>query len=284
MINKKFIKSIEIIPSRYKIDNLLLDKILKYNKSFDFLDIACTPMANLRISPLSFAHNLIQKGINPKKLIINVSTRDKNTLALQSEILGALSMKINKLLLIKGDKISIGNSKKSKEVFEINTNELVGLVKKMNNGKDYSNNSIGYKTNFIIGSTLNIDLSLRKIKSTLIKRNNLGSNFFITQPLYSELDFINLSKLSTLTSNKILAGIFPIKNKKTFKNLNNKINGINKDNSLFKKLRKTNETDFLDVSSEYLINLLKKYRKDLDGVHIMTAGDIKLASKISSEI
>ena len=284
MINKKFIKSIEIIPSRYKIDNLLLDKILKYNKSFDFLDIACTPMANLRISPLSFAHNLIQKGINPKKLIINVSTRDKNTLALQSEILGALSMKINKLLLIKGDKISIGNSKKSKEVFEINTNELVGLVKKMNNGKDYSNNFIGYKTNFIIGSTLNIDLSLRKIKSTLIKRNNLGSNFFITQPLYSELDFINLSKLSTLTSNKILAGIFPIKNKKTFKNLNNKINGINKDNSLFKKLRKTNETDFLDVSSEYLINLLKKYRKDLDGVHIMTAGDIKLASKISSEI
>ena len=284
MINKKFIKSIEIIPSRYKIDNLLLDKILKYNKSFDFLDIACTPMANLRISPLSFAHNLIQKGINPKKLIINVSTRDKNTLALQSEILGALSMNINKLLLIKGDKISIGNSKKSKEVFEINTNELVGLVKKMNNGKDYSNNFIGYKTNFIIGSTLNIDLSLRKIKSTLIKRNNLGSNFFITQPLYSELDFINLSKLSTLTSNKILAGIFPIKNKKTFKNLNNKINGINKDNSLFKKLRKTNETDFLDVSSEYLINLLKKYRKDLDGVHIMTAGDIKLASKISSEI
>tara|TARA_Y100001936_G_scaffold219813_1_gene233497 strand:- start:39580 stop:40494 length:915 start_codon:yes stop_codon:yes gene_type:complete len=284
LINKKFIKSIEIIPSRYKIDNLLLDKILKYNKSFDFLDIACTPMANLRISPLSFAHGLIMKGIKPNKLIINFSTRDKNTLALQSEILGALSMKVNKLLLIKGDKINIGNSKKSKEVFEINTNELISLVNKLNSGKDYSNNSLGYKTDFLIGSTLNIDLPFKKIEKNLIKRNNIGSNFFITQPLYSELDFINLSKLSALSSNKILAGIFPIKNKKTFKNLNNKINGINKDNSLFKELKKTKEEDYLKISTEYLIDLLIKYKKNLDGIHIMTAGDIKLASQISSKI
>jgi len=125
LIKKKFIKSIEIIPSRYKIDNLLLNQILKSNKSFDLLDIACAPMANLRISPISYAHKLILKGINPKKMIINFSTRDKNTLALQSEILGAASMGISNLLLVKGDPISIGNSRKSKEVFELKTNELI---------------------------------------------------------------------------------------------------------------------------------------------------------------
>ena len=82
-------------------------------------------MANLRITPISLAHSLISQGISPKKIIINFSTRDRNTLALQSEILGALAMKIDKILVVKGDKIIKGNSKKSKEVFEINTGKLI---------------------------------------------------------------------------------------------------------------------------------------------------------------
>ena len=106
MIKKKLLKSIEIIPPRYKIDNQLLRNLSKYQNNFDFLDIACSPMANLRISAITFAHNLIIKGVKKEKLIINFSTRDKNTLALQSEILGTYGMGINRLLIVKGDKIS----------------------------------------------------------------------------------------------------------------------------------------------------------------------------------
>ena len=66
-------------------------------------------MANLRITPISLAHLLIGQGVNSQKIIINFSTRDRNTLALQSEILGALAMKINKILVVKGDRIIKGN-------------------------------------------------------------------------------------------------------------------------------------------------------------------------------
>tara|TARA_B100001559_G_scaffold4476_1_gene3803 strand:+ start:1770 stop:2624 length:855 start_codon:yes stop_codon:yes gene_type:complete len=284
LIKKNFIKTIEIIPSRYKIDNLFLNKVLKYSKSFDFIDLACAPMANLRISPISFAHNLIMKGIDPQKIIINISVRDKNSLALQSDILGVSGMKIKNLLLVRGDPISIGNSKKSKEVFELNTNDLISLVAKLNKGRDYSNNKMDYKPGFAIGSTLNIDLPIEKIKRNLRNREKIGSNFFITQPLYSETDFVNLCELSSISSSKILAGIFPIKNIRTLNNLNNKINGINKDNPLFKTLKKADEKDFQKLSSSYLVDLLIKYKKDLDGVHIMTAGDLKVASKLSEKI
>ena len=162
---------------------------------------------------------------------------------------------------------------------------FIGPVKnKLNSGKDYSNNDTNYKPKFKIGSTLNIDLPRKKIERTIALRSLNGSNFFITQPLYSEEDFINLCKLSNKNSYKVLAGIFPIKNAKTFKNLNHKIDGINRNNTLFKKLKISSEEDFLKISSEHLINLLIKYKKDLDGVHIMTAGDLKLASKISEKI
>ena len=133
---KKFQKSIEIIPPRYKIDNKLIINIKRNQQYFDYLDIACCPMANLRISPISFAHKLIMEGVDHKKLILNFSTRDKNTLALQSDILGAYSMNINKILLVKGDPLNIGNSNKSKEVFEVSTNNLIRIVKNLDRGFD----------------------------------------------------------------------------------------------------------------------------------------------------
>ena len=76
-------------------------------------------MATLRVNPIAVAHRLILKGIKPEKLIVNFSSRDRNSLALQSEIFGALSIKLKNILIVRGDPITYGNSKNSKEVFEL---------------------------------------------------------------------------------------------------------------------------------------------------------------------
>ena len=260
---KKFLKSIEIIPSRYKIDKKLVVDIKRSQQHFDYLDIACCPMANLRISPISFAHHLIIKGVPGKKLILNFSTRDRNSLALQSEILGTYSMGIDKILLVRGDSLTIGNSKKSNEVFELSTNDLIRIVRNLNKGFDYCNNKLKFDAGFNIGSTINIDKKYNSIRSTIKKRSDMGSIFFITQPLFAKNDFELLVKLSKNNKYKILAGILPIKNKQILDNLKNKINGI---------------------SIDYFADMLSCYKKHLDGVHIMTSGDIKMAAKIAKTI
>ena len=282
--NRKFVKSIEIIPPRCKIDKILIQNIIKNQKYFDYLDIACCPMANLRISPLAFAHNLIIKGADYKKIILNFSTRDKNTLALQSEILGAHSMKLNKVLLVKGDPIKIGNSRNSKEVFEVSTNSLIKIVNNLTKGKDFAGNKLNFKAQFVTGSTINIDNNYKSIKSTISKRVKIGSDFFITQPLYTDDDFEKLIKLSRNKEYKILGGILPIKNKKTLFNMKNKINGITKGNKLFEILSKSKESDFVNISTDFFLKSLEKYKRHLDGIHIMTSGDIKLAVRISKVI
>lgn len=282
--NRKFVKSIEIIPPRCKIDKILIQNIIKNQKYFDYLDIACCPMANLRISPLAFAHNLIIKGADYKKIILNFSTRDKNTLALQSEILGAHSMKLNKVLLVKGDPIKIGNSRNSKEVFEVSTNSLIKIVNNLTKGKDFAGNKLNFKAQFVTGSTINIDNNYKSIKSTISKRVKIGSDFFITQPLYTDDDFEKLIKLSRNKEYKILGGILPIKNKKTLFNMKNKINGITKGNKLFEILSKSKESDFVNISTDFFLESLEKYKRHLDGIHIMTSGDIKLAVRISKVI
>ena len=281
---KKFLKSIEIIPSRYKIDKKLVIDIKRSQQYFDYLDIACCPMANLRISPISFAHHLIIKGIPNKKLILNFSTRDRNSLALQSEILGTYSMGIDNILLVRGDSLTIGNSKKSNEVFELSTNDLIRIVRNLNKGFDYCNNKLKFDAGFNIGSTINIDRKYNSIRSTIKKRSELGSIFFITQPLFTKNDFELLVKLSKNKKYKVLAGILPIKNKQILDNLKNKINGISKSNLLFEKLSKAREKDFSKISIDYFADMLSSYKKYLDGVHIMTSGDIKMAAKIAKTI
>ena len=281
---KKFLKSIEIIPSRYKIDKKLVIDIKRSQQYFDYLDIACCPMANLRISPISFAHHLIIKGIPNKKLILNFSTRDRNSLALQSEILGTYSMGIDNILLVRGDSLTIGNSKKSNEVFELSTNDLIRIVRNLNKGFDYCNNKLKFDAGFNIGSTINIDRKYNSIRSTIKKRSDLGSIFFITQPLFTKNDFELLVKLSRNKKYKVLAGVLPIKNKQILDNLKNKINGISKSNLLFEKLSKAREKDFSKISIDYFADMLSSYKKYLDGVHIMTSGDIKMAAKIAKTI
>lgn len=281
---KKFLKSIEIIPSRYKIDKKLVIDIKRSQQYFDYLDIACCPMANLRISPISFAHHLIIKGVPNKKLILNFSTRDRNSLALQSEILGTYSMGIDNILLVRGDSLTIGNSKKSNEVFELSTNDLIRIVRNLNKGFDYCNNKLKFDAGFNIGSTINIDRKYNSIRSTIKKRSDLGSIFFITQPLFTKNDFELLVKLSRNKKYKVLAGVLPIKNKQILDNLKNKINGISKSNLLFEKLSKAREKDFSKISIDYFADMLSSYKKYLDGVHIMTSGDIKMAAKIAKTI
>ena len=112
----------------------------------------------------------------------------------------------------------------------------------------------------------------------------LGSNFFITQPIYSESDFELMSKLSLNTDYKILCGILPITNSKVLNNVFKKLGGINIDTEHLKKIKKIDENKIFNHSKEYLKNLIKVYKDNLDGIHIMTSGDISKALKLIENI
>ena len=289
MINSNLYKntfktSFEVVPPKYGINNIFLKKLVKYSNRFDLLDLTCCPMANLRITPISIAHLLINQGVSSKKIIINFSTRDRNTLALQSEILGALAMKINKILVVKGDRIIKGNSKKSKEVFEINTVKLIKILSDLREGYDYCKNRTNTSLNYEIFSTLNLNKSYKELKKIINQRLKQGSNFFITQPIFSESDFELISKLSMKTDYKILCGILPITNTKVLNTVFKKLGGVNIDSQHLKKIKNIDENEIFNYSKEYLKNLIKVYKSHLDGIHIMTSGDISKASKLIENI
>ena len=273
-------KSFEIVPPRYSISDSFVNKILKYEKNFDLLDITCCPMATLRVNPIAVAHKLILKGVDPEKLIVNFSSRDRNSLALQSEIFGALSIKLKNILIVKGDPISYGNSKKAKEVFELNTDEMISNVNKINKGLDFNNNETKSKMNINIFSALNINRSFNKIKTTIQKRLKRGSKFFITQPIYSESDFEKIIRLSDSKDYKIFAGILPVKNKRILDNLLKKLGGISIDSPHLVDLAKCDDKKIHSHSSNHLKKLIKIYKKNLDGLHLMTSGSIIEASNL----
>lgn len=279
-----FKKSFEIVPPKYNIKDNYLSKIIKYQHNFDLLDITCSPLAKLRISPVALAHKLILKGIDKRKLIINFSTRDKNSLALQSEILGVISMGINKLLVVKGDKINVGDSKRAQEVYEVNTDSLIQIIKNFSNGHDYNNNPVTIDKNYEIFSALNLNKSLNELKKTIQRRLKKGSRIFITQPVYSEYDFDLVAKISKNKNYKILCGVLPISNIFALNNIIKKLGGINVNSKHIRELKRMNNKRMSSSSEEYLKKLISEYKNDLDGIHVMTYGNIAKASKIVKDL
>lgn len=282
--NNTIQKSFEIVPPRYSISDSFINKIIKYEKSFDLLDITCCPMATLRVNPIAVAHRLILKGIKSEKLIVNFSSRDRNSLALQSEIFGALSIKLKNILIVKGDPITYGNSKNSKEVFELTTDQIINKVNNINKGLDFNNNETNSKFYINIFSTLNINRSFNEIKKTIQNRLRKGSKFFITQPIYSESDFEKIIKLSKSKDYKIFAGILPVKNKKILGNLLKKLGGITIDSPHLVELANYDDKKIHSHSSKHLKELIKVYKKNLDGLHLMTSGSINEASNLIKDL
>ena len=193
-------------------------------------------------------------------------------------------MGINKLLVVKGDKINVGDSKRAQEVYEVNTDSLIQIIKNFSNGHDYNNNPITIDKNYEIFSALNLNKSLNELKKTIQRRLKKGSRIFITQPVYSEYDFDLIAKISKNKNYKILCGVLPISNIFALNNIIKKLGGINVNSKHIRELKRMNNKRMSSSSEEYLKKLISEYKNDLDGIHVMTYGNIAKASKIVKDL
>jgi len=147
------------------------------------------PLAVMRMGSVGMAHLLEREGV---PTIMHLSCRDKNLIALQSTILEAAALGISALLPITGDPAKVGDQPQATSVYDLNSFELIRLIRSMNEGKGYSGASIQKATNFAIGCAFNpnvrdLDMQVRRLK----KKIEAGAQFALPQPLY-DMDRIPL--------------------------------------------------------------------------------------------
>jgi methionine synthase / methylenetetrahydrofolate reductase (NADH) len=180
----QFAISVEVDPPRGINPNKMLQgaKLLK-DAGVDCVDIGDSPMARVRMSCIAFAA-LCEQQVGVETLI-HFTTRDRNLMALQSELLGAHALGIRNVIALTGDPPQTGSYPTATGVWDVKSPGFIKVIKQLNQGVDWAGNSIGRPTDFLIACAVNpmaedldyeLDWYHQKVEA--------GADFAITQPLY----------------------------------------------------------------------------------------------------
>jgi homocysteine S-methyltransferase len=177
--------SVEVDPPRGLNPNKMLEgSALIKAAGADCIDVGDSPMARVRMSCIAFAALAEQRvGI---ETLIHFTTRDRNLMALQSELLGAHALGIRSVIALTGDPPRMGSYPSASGVWDVDSVGFIKIIKQLNQGLDWANNSIGRPTNFLIACAVNpmaddLDLEIDRYHQKV----EAGADFAITQPLYN---------------------------------------------------------------------------------------------------
>jgi 5,10-methylenetetrahydrofolate reductase len=215
--------------------------------------------AVMRLGSLAASVGLKQKGIEP---VYQLTCRDRNRIALQSDLLTAYSLGIDNVLLITGDHIQLGDHKEAKPVFDLDSVQLISMAKGLRNGHDITGNAIENPPNMAHGAVVNpnfepLELQLLKMR----KKIDAGAEFFQTQAVYDRK-------------------IFETFMDKASKFMNKNVSGIQVPQSWIDEIGSVEKEDRKMKAAEMMGHFLSEIKSMVQGVHLMPLGWADIVPKI----
>lgn len=267
--SKKFIITCELAPPKgTDVSNLIqMAKLLK--GLADAVNLTDGQGGNMRMCPLASGTFLLKEGVD---VIWQLTCRDRNRIALQSDCLGASAIGIRNVLPMRGDDPKSGDHPDAKPVFDLETTELIKVLKKLNDGFDMAGKELKGKTNFLIGCTAHPNApDLKKQRDTVEERFQIGACFVQTQICY-EIEQIKkfIDSMGELARSTIV-GITPLKSLKMANFMNEKVYGVTVPKEIMERIEKAKDgrEEGLLISKE-IVNELKK--TNIGGIHVMAVG------------
>jgi len=273
----KFLVTSEIRPPKGIETKVLLEDAELIRGRVDAINVTDLQSSVMRLGSLAVCSLLKQKGFVP---IFQVTCRDRNRLALQSDILSAAALGIENLLILTGDHTTLGDHPEAKPVFDLDSTQLLQVVGKLQQGMDMKGNKLeGRAPKFCVGAVVNpgadpIEPQIMKME----KKIAAGAEFFQTQAVYDIRIFENfLSKIKHLKTT-ILGGIVLLKSAGMAKYMNKNVSGVFVPDNLIKEMEETKSK--VDKSVEIASRLIKELKPMCQGIHIMPIGWDKVVPKV----
>lgn len=226
--------------------------------------------AVMRLGSLAASVRLKENGIEP---VYQLTCRDRNRLALQSDLLTAYSLGIDNVLLLTGDHIQLGDHKEAKPVFDLDSVQLIDMAKGLKRGYDISGSRIENYLDMAFGAVVNpnsdpLDLQIMKMK----KKIDAGAQFFQTQAVYDVTVFEKFIKKVEKFNCPIQVGIVILKSPQMARFMNKNVSGVHVPEDLIEEIGSVPKEDRKKKSAEIAGRFVKEVKSICQGVHIMPLG------------
>lgn len=276
---KQFTITVEINPPKSASPDKAVNQAKELAGKVDAINIADCPMSNMRMSSIAIAS--IVKNQTNTDTIFHFTCRDRNSIGIQSELLGAAALGVENILTLGGDKPDRGDHPFATSVFELDSMKLIHLAKTLNSGKDLAGNALDVPTHFYVGTTGNPGADDYSVEAAKLKAKiEAGADFVQTQPVYD----LELAKrymdMASQFGKPIMLGLIPLKSYKMALYLHNHVPGITLSDTILTRMEKGGK----EAGREIACELLEGLTTIADGVHIMPVNDFETAVYLVNQV
>ena len=268
----EFVVSAEVGPPKgFHVDHLLED-VKKYLSGISAVNVTDNQSSVMRLGSLAMSKALLDQGLTP---IYQLTCRDRNRIALQSDLLSAAMFGIENLLLLTGDHTKLGDHPQAKPVFDLDSVSLIHAVKQLESGVDLGGNElVGEPPKFAKGAVVSpcsdsVDAQLAKME----RKVRAGADYFQTQAVFEPEKFIRFMEKAKQFGKPVQVGIIIPKSAGMAKFMNNNVAGIHVPDEMIEELKKDKEKTKAGITGvEIAARIIKECRPYCQGVHIMALG------------
>ena len=224
--------------------------------------------ANMRLCALVLAGELHRCGIEP---ILQVTCRDRNRVALQSDLLGAAALGIENLLVLSGDHSRFGDHPDARPVFDLDSVQLLEVAAGLMHGTDMAGRPLAGTPRFFPGAAVNpaaepFELVVQKLR----KKVQSGARFLQTQAVFTRAELERLCAVTAPLGIPVLAGVLLVRSAGMARFLNANIPGMAVPESVLRRLEQASDPFAEGVA---LARETVGWARGLcQGVHLMTLG------------
>jgi len=268
----EFVVSAEVGPPKGFHVEHLLEEAKTYLSGITAVNVTDNQSSVMRLGSLAMCKALKDEGLTP---IYQLTCRDRNRIALQSDLLSAAMFGIENLLLLTGDHTKLGDHPQAKPVFDLDSVSLIHAVTKLEEGVDLGGNElIGEPPKFAKGAVVSpcsdsVDAQLAKMERKVMA----GADYFQTQAVFEPEKFIKFMEKAKQFGKPVQVGIIIPKSAGMAKFMNNNVAVIHVPDEMIEELKKDKEKTKAGITGvEIAARIIKECKPYCQGVHIMALG------------
>ncbi|MBE6998441.1 MAG: 5,10-methylenetetrahydrofolate reductase [Ruminococcaceae bacterium] len=268
----EFVVSAEVGPPKGCHIEGVVEEAKEFLSGINAVNVTDCQSSVMRMGSLATCIKLKEAGLTP---IFQMTCRDRNRIALQSDLLSAAAFGIENLLLLTGDHTKLGDHPQAKPVFDLDSVSLIHAVKTLESGYDLAGNElVGEPPKFAKGAVVSpcsdsIDAQLAKMERKVLA----GAEYFQTQAVYEPEKFIAFMEKAKQFGKPVQLGIVIPKNAGMCRYMNKNVAGISIPEDMINELAADKEAAKAGITGVAIAARIIRACKDYcQGVHIMAMG------------
>ena len=276
----KFVVTAEVAPPKGVDVSEMLKNAEYLRGEVHAVNVTDQQSSVMRLGSLVSCHLLKEAGLEP---VFQLTTRDRNRIALQSDLLSAYALGIENVLCLTGDYVTLGDHPQAKPVFDLDSVSLLMTASRLQEGHDLAGNELEGKPMFYLGAVVTpgaepLELQLMKME----KKCKAGAQFFQTQAIYDPELFRGFMEEAKELDVPVMLGLVLLKSAGMARYMNKNVAGVKVPDSIITEMEET--SDKVATSIKITARIIRETRELCQGVHLMAMGWERYVPAILTEV